>query len=51
MARGWNGFYTGDRVEYQLIKTSIQGTLIHLYLNDKSKGRMKMDDGKNVMLF
>lgn len=46
MARGWNGFYVGDKVEYQLVKNSIQGTIIHLYVRDKSKGRIKMDNGK-----
>ena len=46
MARGWNGFYVGDRVEYELVNSFIQGTIIHLYVRDKNKGRIKMDGGE-----
>lgn len=46
MARGWNGFHIGDKVEFRLGNGSIKGTIIHLYVRDKSMGRIKREDGK-----
>lgn len=46
MARGWYDFHIGDRIEYNTPGSVIEGVIIDLYVHDKSKGRIKMDNGK-----
>lgn len=46
MARGWDGLEIGDRVKYETSENRfVVGEVIHLYVSDKSRARIKTDEG------
>ncbi|MBP1308874.1 hypothetical protein JOD82_001894 [Paenibacillus sp. 1182] len=47
MARGWEGLEIGDKVKYETSENRfVEGEVIHLYVSDKSRARIKTAEGK-----
>lgn len=44
MGRGWYGLYLGDRVIYDCVGTSIEGTVVKLFLSDKNAAIIRDDN-------